>query len=485
MTPGDLGKLLALQSGAFITQHQHSRFDTTKQADCEVCGVPATQRHWFDCPKLATLRLEHPVTLVDDMPTCQLHHLLVPRSEFYSDFKRYFLSLEDHCQIFMSEPGCGVQHLFSDGSFFFQTPKITSCAAWAVVNASTGHYTGFGTLPGLAQSISRAELTGALAAAHWCLHFNVCVCLWSDSANTVRGINAILEGRWMRADSATEDADLWIQLRNTLDQIPSGFFKAVWIPAHLHGALCDPGYEEWIATWNGVADSGAIQANQHRSAWFLHHSKLLQSRHQAKLAELRQLRDFYFQVADQTFEDDGPDDSALIEPAEDLLNLTETLAIDWKVQLHTIQADLKYPVQFAFSLFEAVCLLEDTPQLTFSVSFIELTLWFLTDVQLPVPIWDPVGNVWVLRDYFGMLLRPTFASIVSCVRVTFQQCLLQFGFGSFLRKAITRQDAGISMPVDGLQLSTSFDYASRLGTLAREYGGSHGIRKTSDLAKPL
>ena len=490
LTPGDLGKQLALQSGAFVTKAQQSKFDNTKNQLCDHCHVPATLRHWFDCPAMAEHRICSTFSWIDEIPVCQLHHLLVPRSEHFGEFKRYFLNLEDQSQVFISVPSSGIQHLFCDGSFFSQCPKITSTAAWAVVNASTGLYTGFGVVPGLAQSISRAELWGAIAAISWCLHFGVAVTLWSDSMNTVRGITAILEGRWTKFDSAIEDHDLWQKIRALLDEMPRGLFHINWIPAHLHGDRCDPGFEEWVAVWNDVADSGAVSANQNRDRWFQRHSSLLQSRHLEALSQLRRLRTFFFKIADTRLDPEGPidlthDDSALIDSAEDHLSLSDALAIDWKVQLHSFQQDLKYPVQFAYHLFEAVCLIETTPQIICSISFLEMTLWLLLDVQIPVPIWDPVAKCWVLRDYFSLLLRPTVSSVVSHVKQTFLQCLKGMGFLHFYQKNLSRLDAGIIMPVDGLHLSTDFTLSSRLGALAREFGGSHGLRKASDIAKPL
>lgn len=95
---------------------------------------------------------------IDDLPDCTLHHLLPLRNPAYVEMKQYLLALDDHSCTFISGPGPGTQHLFTDGSFFLKNPKIASVAAWAVVNASTGAITGHGPVPGLRQSTARAEL---------------------------------------------------------------------------------------------------------------------------------------------------------------------------------------------------------------------------------------------------------------------------------------------------------------------------------------
>ena len=173
MVPADLGRVLALQSGAFISTWQHAKFDVTKSAICSHCLVPDTQMHWFRCPKYVELRAAQPALLpiIRDAPACVLHHLLMPRSPFARDLKAYFLNIEDRVKTFLSQPSEGVQHLFSDGSCFTYPAKCCNTAAWALLNATTGQLIGHGLVPGLIQTIARGELLAVLAAAHWCVAF--------------------------------------------------------------------------------------------------------------------------------------------------------------------------------------------------------------------------------------------------------------------------------------------------------------------------
>ena len=114
LTAGDLGRALALQTGAFISGWQHAKYDATKDAVCPTCLAPATQQHWFRCPKYAALRADCGDMLrwVDHAPACLQQHLLVPRSPVSVELKQHFLSLEDSVEVFLSPPSNGPQ-LFS------------------------------------------------------------------------------------------------------------------------------------------------------------------------------------------------------------------------------------------------------------------------------------------------------------------------------------------------------------------------------------
>ena len=166
LTPLELGRLMALQSGAFLSDWNHAKFDKSKEPICPQCLVPNTQRHWFRCPAFAALREEvpDPFDWLDGAPDCLVYHLLVPRSSFDYEVKHYFQHLGDTTNQFHSLPGEGTQHLFSDGSMFADYPPILNRGSWSLVNATTGHVLGFGHLPGLVQSIARSELTGVIAA---------------------------------------------------------------------------------------------------------------------------------------------------------------------------------------------------------------------------------------------------------------------------------------------------------------------------------
>ena len=119
MTPLELSRTMALQSGAFLSDWNHSKYDPSKSQICSYCLVPNTQQHWFECPKFEHIRDEmmEPFHWIHEVPDCALSHLLMPRSPYEVEMKAYLQALEDTTGNFHSIPGEGLQHVFSDGSF--------------------------------------------------------------------------------------------------------------------------------------------------------------------------------------------------------------------------------------------------------------------------------------------------------------------------------------------------------------------------------
>ncbi|CAL1170378.1 unnamed protein product [Cladocopium goreaui] len=322
MTALELGRTMALQCGAFLSDWHQAKFDPAKQQICQLCLVPNTQRHWFVCPHFDNVRTEimEPFNWISEIPDCTVSHLLVPRNPYAVEFKSYFLSLEDATGSFHSEPGEGLQNLFSDGSFFPGIPKIAGVGAWSLVNATSGQVIGAGPLHGLTQSIARAELCGALAAIKWVAHFQTMACLWCDSKHVVDGLQALLDGRWTTQDSICENHDLWQQAEAMLADIPDGHFQVNWTPSHLDFVQCESTWEEWLATWNAIADSLAVSVNEARSYEYNDLQYKAQQRSALWSERLRLIRKFFWTVADSKARDEEVIDLTASEVRQSLGN---------------------------------------------------------------------------------------------------------------------------------------------------------------------
>ena len=490
LTPADLGRVLALQTGAFVSNWQHAKFDHTKQPICSRCLVPNTQKHWITCPLLAPLRVDCAEMLgwFREIPACTLHHLLVPRSTAYAKMKSYFVSLEDSVEVFLSNPGENVQHLFCDGSFFQRKPKIASSASWSVVNSTTGAIVGTGWLPGPLQSIARAELYAVLVAASWCKQHGVPVRLWCDSASTVRQAQMLLRGDWRPPSLNGSNLDLWCRLADVFQEVPDDLFQICWVPSHLDEVACSDSLEEWISYWNGVADSTAVSTNEHRGPHFEALCQELCGHHQLWMARLVILRNFYiavshFSQSEEEVVDLTQDDTMPLQPTSETICLTEALSVNWQSQLR--QSCFKFPIEFVSAIFEGICTLETDPEICMSISFIELTLWLIRDISVPIPVWNQNSRSYSLRDYFGLFVRPTFASVLHQVKLAVTHGTQVLGLQDFVRKGLNRVSSGINLPADGIFVHLSTASAARLQTLAVEFAGSRKVRKSADLARPL
>ena len=118
LIPRHAALIQQLQAGAFVTNVQQAKFDLSKNPDCPHCNVPDTLEHWFVCDRYASLRGDDPLlfSMPIQAPDSALNHLLFSRSPWKSKLKHYFSNLPDLTFSFLSEPGLGVQHVFTDGS---------------------------------------------------------------------------------------------------------------------------------------------------------------------------------------------------------------------------------------------------------------------------------------------------------------------------------------------------------------------------------
>ena len=492
MTPLELGRTMALQSGAFLSDWNHAKYDPTKPAICARCLVPNTQRHWFQCPEYEHIKQEMAEDFLwtQDVPDCLLHHLLVPRGRHEAEMKAYLMGIEDRTGCFHSKPGPGLQNLFSDGSFCPSQPRVFGVGAWSLVNATTGEAVGAGLLHGIVQSITRAELCGALAAIRWTAFHQVPVCLWSDSKSTVDGLLAILGGIWHPEETICENHDLWHQISVLLADMRADLFSVQWTPSHLDLVRCTSTCEEWQATWNDIADQLAVTTNAARSAEFWTLKQHACQHFCFWSGKLRQLRAFYCRIADQKKKTEEIIDLTLSETFDwpnlgiDLA-LSDVFPINWKTQLSSPDVQMKQPIEFVFQVFDLLFSLESSSDFMAPLSFVEFTLWCIQERQMAFPFWNPSTFKWDFRSYGSLLLRPTLASMVQIIRDVFSQSLRILGFDHYLLKGIRKPEAGIVLPVDGLAICTNSAVLSNIVTGCAAAAGQQKFRKAADLARPL
>ena len=298
-----------------------------------------------------------------------------------------------------------------------------------------------------------------------------------------------MEGRWLHIHDAHANHDLWLQLQEILDQAGSDF-HICWIPSHLDFLECEDDREEWIAVWNDLVDGHAVQTNMNRGPVFseLQHGAL--SYFEVWSNRIRELRKFYLAVAQQqplTEEviDLTIEDEDLLPPDYDGMLLTDAMPVDWRSQLNLSLSAVRLPLEFVSAVFEAIFTLEQTPEIRFPVSFIELTLWLISVANIHIPVWNSVSVGWDLKSYHGILLKPTFVSVLHQVKLAVNFGLQTLGFSDYSVKSLNRSSLGIHMPCDGIIVHTSHDIADQIKACTNSFTGSRAIRKVADLARPI
>eukprot|EP00435_Cladocopium_sp_Y103_P039530 s1405_g10.t1 len=371
----------SLQSGAFISASSHCKFDKTKDGMCSRCLVEDTPAHWLVCPRFQSLRTGiHGWVDSASVDTEPLRlHLLPSRSPHLVAWKTALMNLVDETGTFFSSPSTSHQHVFTDGSTT-RTNTPYELAAWACINASSGRVIAAGPVVGLRQTNDRAELSAALAVMAWQAKFGVDVDLWTDAKYVAEGISHILQHGDVGEDWSNED--LWLQILHFVQCLGNRCLVPHWIPSHLDDTLLTDPFEDWIHEWNDRVDHIAKSVNVDRPHSFQHLWQAAVSHHQAVDLRLRQLRAFYFGVAQSSL-DSAPE--IVVDAVDSFSSDTQfSLFHLYTCEVETLLSD-PFDLSLASWLQEQVC--SDAP--VYNLSFEEL-VFLLISVQFRFPFWNAV-----------------------------------------------------------------------------------------------
>ena len=220
-------RVLALQSGSFVSDSQKAKFDARKAELCSECQVKDDRRHWLTCPKKAPHRHDFPAdwtSRLRDLPDCVAFHLLVPWQDDLHEITKIQERLPSRTDEFYSlEVVEGIQHLFTDGACQDGTSPYLATAAWGVVHGNTGKVIAAAHLAGPRQSIDRAELTAILSALKWGMAVGKHCIIWTDSASTARIAEQVLQ--FHSLDEIRTNYDLWDEFRHLVSHMPAGMIE--------------------------------------------------------------------------------------------------------------------------------------------------------------------------------------------------------------------------------------------------------------------
>lgn len=485
--------LSALHSGAFIDNFEHARYDGNKQQQCALCECPDTRAHWIQCPRYALHRSridDWPADL-GDLPDCALNHLLVPRLEQAVRFREALWNTEDRTKLFSrSQPPKVLNHLFLDGTCTNPEHKPLALAAWAVISAAMASEIAFGPLPGVLQTIARAELTALIAALRWMMHHQVDACFWSDSLTTVRTVNKLMHLHYV--SDGLHNRDLWIEVWELLQQQGHLILWVRWIPSHLHAGHADNAFEDWAIEWNSKVDCLADVANRNRSAPFWSSFNEYKEQLDWWTARLRPLRQFYFSIAE-----DGPQQSPVQEVIDldsDELGLTPSvdtwdpvvelfehqLPVNWQIQCEATK--IRTTPEFLINLINWWCETEsmgDQVQVLSEVEFV-FALFLTPSFKFPFQ----QGIAWVLRELADLFQRPTFSQLLKTVQFALQDISKIFPQLAFGRNPKPDHEIGLYKPFKGISLCIHADFHSRIRQRVQSFTASRPVRKSRDLARP-
>eukprot|EP00438_Fugacium_kawagutii_P034912 Skav206373 [mRNA] locus=scaffold834:175796:187689:- [translate_table: standard] len=416
-------RVSALHSGAFISNLEHSKYDDSKAAICCHCLCPDDRAHWLQCPRFEQLRSQISGWTGDEvqLPSCTIHHLLVPRLEAAVEWRSTLWQQEDctlkFCHV---HPPNTMNHLFVDGTCTKPIHEPLKLAAWSVVNATTGQPVSMGPLAGLARTIARAELTAILAALRWIAYHQREACIWSDSRSTVRVLQLIRRLGFVPDHLC--NLDLWQALWEVLQQCEQVTLWIRWIPSHIQRSQTEDAFEDWISRWNDYADALAAEANQQRPPAFW----TCFQRYSAALdwwsLRIRNLREFFEKVAEA--KPSTPDQSReqvieVVDSEDEMIQshsmLEDQLPVNWQSLCHAHQSPL--PSTFLTRLITWWCDVEILGSQYYVLSEVEFVFALIADPAFQFPFQLDGSSTWEFRCLDELFQKPTVTQLLRIVKL--------------------------------------------------------------------
>ena len=472
-----------VRDGAFISDDMRSKYDARLSKNCRRCHVPATRSHKFEqCVCYSDIRQKFP-QLFDrwaEYPDCFREHGLIPENPWLVLLWEAFCKLPDETGIFRFGPKGHVWHCFTDGSCDNPTSAEDSLAAWAVIIAEDG-VVASGVLPGIHQTILRAETTAVLSAIRWAYRRVGTLHLWVDNQTVVTHLRTLLSHPGAAADF--EHADLWCQIEALLrDSAATVLVHKV--ASHLTEFDSASPCEDFAIYWNRVADQQAGLANMVRPLWFQQVWRRFQDHRNLWGTRISLLHDFHLEVAARDHAaspgSDSEDGDGDFEPLYSF-DRTENHAA-FSALVSSARGALLFHAShnFAFrqvanDLLDWVIFQDESAAEARTVSLLELFVGFrLHRSQGPLLLCGSVSNQYQVTTFAS-----DFIFFKKIVRFLCEQA--NFGLAP---RSVNLVHFNVIPPQDGVKLGWIHDTEASVFSALTEFVGQRPITNSQGLAKP-
>eukprot|EP00438_Fugacium_kawagutii_P004669 Skav209258 [mRNA] locus=scaffold990:390937:395688:- [translate_table: standard] len=277
-SPCERGIMHRSLNGTFFTadhgKHMGSPDDEVPHATtCQFCGAPDSQhhRHWT-CPEFAVERARCPPDIAEamqDSTSATANHGWIPEPKLLRPFHRALHELPDttgwHSAPQDLQP---VLDVFTDGSCRNPTDSITRLASWGAVlhtPEASQEFTAIsgGMVPGLIQTVARAEYMAAISAIQFCFKHHKPFRIWVDNSQVYKTLlraSRCPGGEPYQVTNRVKNHDLINDLGCLMYQARSLCERVIKVYSHqCHGAN-----EPWLTKWswrgNEAADNVASSA---------------------------------------------------------------------------------------------------------------------------------------------------------------------------------------------------------------------------------
>eukprot|EP00435_Cladocopium_sp_Y103_P056788 s2429_g19.t1 len=240
--PRDRAIMRSAMSGTFFTADHLKYRDTPGDTRCKMCMQPDSlyHRNWEcealqECRKSLTSAQQQEIL---SMPAATHLQGWFPTPSELPVFRALFKSLPPAIGCLIPQPPIALKageplHYLTDGACLRPHDKYARICGWGVVQAHPHDLWSFcpvasGCLPGQHQTVVRAEITAATAAAHDAARKDHPFCLWSDNARVVSLLQqmfAMPDHQW---NTKTANHDLINELTSLFREVAhlcKGIFK--------------------------------------------------------------------------------------------------------------------------------------------------------------------------------------------------------------------------------------------------------------------
>ena len=266
----DQGFIRYALNGSFFTNDKLIHSGLVDHTKCPWCPAEDSviHRHWH-CPATADLRAKidpKVIYQIRQAPMCTRHHGWITEPEALFDFQCNLQNLPDLTKVFQcQECQFPVAHIFTDGSAIDPADSTTRVATWGVTIAQLPSKN-FATLaqgfvPGLLQTVLRAEILACIAALEWVVLHDKPAILWVDNLRVQSTLEACRTGE-ASCTNTCNDHDLWQRLFDLCQQAVRRqlLIRVVKIQSHSDTTTLNDPVERWAVRGNESADKAAEEA---------------------------------------------------------------------------------------------------------------------------------------------------------------------------------------------------------------------------------
>eukprot|EP00438_Fugacium_kawagutii_P026388 Skav226555 [mRNA] locus=scaffold1427:6548:9886:+ [translate_table: standard] len=258
--------------GTFFTNDKLFHMGKVPDQKCTHCEEQDSIYHrYWECPHFQNARQQVPDSCIREL--CNSHAVTAERGWLPDiparlPFLHALNTIPDTTDEFLqsSSPDVLPQHLFTDGSGLWPNHRDRRLVSWGVVKANLSDHTfavlAMGGVPGLLQTVLRAECVAAIAALKYVLVSKRDTTIWIDNQTVASRLQQALQSLQRVWANKYKDHDLWTQLLMCVHCIKQLGIRVQCVKVRAHQDIAEypDTVEQWVILGNRAADTAAETA---------------------------------------------------------------------------------------------------------------------------------------------------------------------------------------------------------------------------------